>query len=99
MTQTIRERILSVALDIAISDGLRGVTRDRVATLASISTGAVNHCYGTMDDLRDAVVRIALTDIDPGTSRIVAEAIIYRMPVATGLSQAVRRRVLAAVLL
>ena len=98
MTQTIRERILAVALDIAISDGLRGITRDRVAAFASISTVAVNHCYGTMDDLRSAVVQVALGDIDPGTSRIVAEAILYRMPVTAGLSPAVRRRVLAALL-
>lgn len=55
-----RENILAVAMDVAIKHGYDKVTRERVATQAGISTGLVNHAYGTMGQLQRAVMRAAI---------------------------------------
>ena len=56
----LRELVLSTALTIATRDGFNALTRDGIATEAGVSMGQVNHAYGTMTQLRNAVMRAAV---------------------------------------
>lgn len=56
----LREKVLTTALDIACTYGFSTLTRDGVAITAGVSMGQINHAYGTMNQLRNAVMRAAV---------------------------------------
>lgn len=55
-----KNRILNSAILLAKQYGWRNLKRDVVAKEAGSATGSVNHYFGTMDDLRSEVMRVAV---------------------------------------
>lgn len=56
-----RERkILEAAIEEAKRVGCRNFTRREIAARAGVADGSVNHAFGTLDALRDAVMRAAV---------------------------------------
>lgn len=55
------EQLLDVALRLAESEGFHRLTRDEIARRAGVATGLVSTRLGTMDQLRRAVMRRAVT--------------------------------------
>jgi len=53
-------RILDAALQLAETDGYQWITREGVATLAGVSPGTINNVFGTMPDLKRAVLTEAV---------------------------------------
>ena len=55
-----KTQILAVAVDVARKVGCHGVTRDEVAHRAGVSMGLVSKYFGTMNQLRRAIMRAAI---------------------------------------
>lgn len=88
--------LLDAALELSEIHGYRQVTRDQIAALARVSTGAVTNGLGTMDQMRKTVVRHA---VRTGRDRIIAQAITLGDPyVNRKLNPEDRIRVLQSVL-
>lgn len=58
------EQILNAAMDIAIRDGYHALKRDDIAEEANVATGLVHYIFGTMGQLRRAVIRRTVTILD-----------------------------------
>ena len=52
--------VLAGAIEATRKYGYRNFTRDSVARFANVANGTVNHAFGTMAALRDAVMREAI---------------------------------------
>lgn len=52
--------ILDAAIQESLEVGYRNFTRRKVASRAGVAVGSVNHAFGTIDALRDAVMRTAI---------------------------------------
>lgn len=76
-----RAVILGAAVALARTDGYLNITRDRVAECAGVSMGLVNHHYGSMRDLRHAVMREAVSQ---RILEIVAQGLAYGNTIAHG---------------
>ncbi len=76
-----RDQILSAAMDIALTDGYDKLTRDGVADRANVAAGQVNRIFNTMPQLKRAVMRstVAQLEINPNNQRLL-------LILATGLS-------------
>ena len=76
-----REQILSAAMDIALTDGYDKLTRDGVAERANVAAGQVNRIFNTMPQLKRAVMRstVAQLEMNPTNQRLL-------LILATGLS-------------
>lgn len=75
------DQILSAAMDIALTEGYDKLTRDGVAIKAGVAAGQVNRIFNTMPQLKRAVMRstVAQLEINPSNDRLL-------MILATGLS-------------
>ena len=91
----VRERnskVLAAAVGLAKASGLRALTRDAVARTAGVSTGSVNHAFGTMECLRDEVLRVGVTErILP----IVMSGLALGHPICLNASPELKRQALA----
>ena len=67
-----KNHILAVAVALAKSEGYNKITRDRVATGAGVSMGLVTRYFGTMGQLRTAIMRRA---VKQGIAEIVAQGL------------------------
>ena len=76
-----RDQILSAAMDIALTDGYDKLTRDGVADRANVAAGQVNRIFNTMPQLKRAVMRstVAQLEMNPSNQRLL-------LILATGLS-------------
>ena len=90
-----KDNILEVAYVMAQRDGFGTLTRDGVAAEAGVAMGSVNHHYGTMDALRDAVMRMAIERED---LPVIAQGIAAGHPIAQGAPLNVRTKALATLL-
>jgi len=88
-----KERILDVAYGMALTDGFNSLTRDGVASKAGVAMGTVNHNFGTMDDLRNEIVRRA---IDEKELSILAQALAQRNTVALTATKALQLEALTS---
>ena len=68
-----RDQILSAAMDIALTDGYDKLTRDGVADRADVAAGQVNRIFNTMPQLKRAVMRstIAQLEMNPTNQRLL----------------------------
>ena len=57
-----KEHILEVAYVMAQRDGFGSLTRDGVAAEAGVAMGSVNHHWGKMSALREAVMQRAVEE-------------------------------------
>lgn len=53
-------RIMAAATECAMDAGFQWITREEVAARAGVSVGTVNTAYGTMNELKRAVLRRAV---------------------------------------
>lgn len=86
-------RILEAAIEAAKVEGYQWITRDRVAEAAGVSPGTVNTAYGTMPDLKRAVLRAA---VERGIWEIVAQGLADRHPIIMDAPPEIRSNALAA---
>ena len=68
-------RILTTGLALAGAQGLANITRAEIATTAGVAAGSINAAFGTMDDLKRAVVvrAVELRDLP-----IIAQAVALK---------------------
>lgn len=81
-------RILNAAMDLAKADGYQWITRDAVAALAGVSPATVSNVFGTMRDLKRAVLREAIAR---GEHRIVAQGLGDQHPIVMEAPEDVRK--------
>jgi AcrR family transcriptional regulator len=89
-----RTIILTAALQLARSIGYQRLTRDGVASAADVGTGTVNKYFGTIGELRSAVVCYAQ---EVGDLDVLAQGLALRAPELEGLSEDLRRRALKSI--
>lgn len=80
-------RILDAAVTLAGERGYEKITRDDVAAAAGVATGSVNNAYGTMGELRDAVMAAA---VERQLASIVAQGLAARHPAALAAPPALK---------
>lgn len=85
--------VLSAAITLARTDGYQWITRDGVAEAAGVSPGTVSNAYGTMLDLKRAVVTEA---VRLGDLMIIGQAVASGSPLVEGVDPAVKQRALAS---
>lgn len=78
-----RTRLLIAAVDTAEDIGYLTMSCSDIADRAGETRTLVHHYLGTMDEIRDAVIRYAITDM---RCQILAQAILARHPAVSGLS-------------
>ena len=93
-----REQILAAAMQIALTTGYNSLTRDGVAQTAEVATGQVNHIFNTMQQLRRAVMRAAVTQAavsqSPELRLIIAQGLAEGDSVAHGAPDWLKREAL-----
>lgn len=57
---SMKDEILQAAIQVAERDGWSNMTRDAIANHAGVAMGSVNAYYGTLKQLRRAVMRAAV---------------------------------------
>lgn len=90
-----KEHILEVAYTMAQRDGFGTLTRDGVAAEAGVAMGSVNHHYGTMQVLRDAVMQRA---VEEENLELIAQGIALGDTIAKSAPLDVRTKALATLL-
>lgn len=86
-------RVLAAAVSLALDVGYANITRNAVADRAGVADGSVNNAFGTMEGLRDAVMRKA---VDDGHAGIVAQGLAARHPLAVAAPQWLKDRATAS---
>ncbi len=89
--QVRKEQILEAAIHVADRNGLYDLRREDVAEKAGVATGLVNRYFGTMTQLRRAVMRRA---ISKEHLSIVAEGVARRDPQAMKAPEELKRNAL-----
>ncbi len=85
--------ILRAAVEEAQETGLNSLTRDAVATRANVAQGTVNNAYGTIADLRAAVLEHAVThEVLP----LIAQGLAAGSPIAKNAPESLKTRALAS---
>lgn len=74
-----KDAILAAAVEEAKEQGYQWITRDAVARRAGVGAGSVNVAFGTMRDLKRAVLRLA---VDTRIVEIVAQGLADAHPIA-----------------
>ena len=86
----IKQTILLAAVRLARTQGLRGLTRLKVAEAAECGNGTVNYHFESMDALRGAVINHA---IEHEIIEVLVQARAERDPRLGRLSPALKERV------
>lgn len=90
-----KEHILDTAYKMAQRDGFAAITRDGVAAEAGVAMGSVNHHYGTMQVLRDAVM---LRAVEEEQLELIAQGIAMGDNVAKTAPLELRQRAISTLL-
>jgi AcrR family transcriptional regulator len=88
------EEILKATTELADRHGLAGITREMIANRLGISTGLINSHYGTMQQLRRAVMRRA---VQGRNLKLIAEGLVLNDPVARKAPDELRKAAAAAI--
>lgn len=67
-----KDHILNVAVSMAKTTGYNKITRDKIAESAGVSMGLVTRYFGTMGQLRTAIMRRA---VKQGITEIIAQGL------------------------
>lgn len=87
--------ILAAAVDLAAEHGYQTFTRDQVAALADVAQGAIHYHFGTMNQLRRAVMGEA---VRTSNLRIIAMGLVANDPRARKAPEDVRRKAVEAMM-
>jgi AcrR family transcriptional regulator len=82
-------------VDVATEHGLAGLTKPRIAERAGCSPALVNHYWGPISSLLDAVVQRA---VETEALALIARAMVEGHPLALGASEALRKRAALSIL-
>ena len=74
-----RGYILEAAIELARQDGYLNIRKEGIAARCGIGAGTVHSAYGSMADIRNDVVRVA---IERGIISILADALAQKHPLA-----------------
>lgn len=86
--------VLEAGVSLATAHGMQAVTRPRVAAESGLALGTVSNAFGSMDGLRDAVMRAAVErEILP----VVAQGLAERYPAAMNAEPDLKTRALAQI--
>lgn len=94
-TATAKDRILKTAVGLARKRGFHKFTRDEVAHDAGVGVGTVNYHFGTITELRNAVMTHAVQN---KLLEILAEGLVTGHPLATAAPLSLRRQAAAGIL-
>jgi len=87
-----REQILNAAVDIARTEGFHKLTRDGVAERAKVSYGLVTRYFGTIETLKQHVMRRAVADSIP---EIIAAGLAMKDPIARTATDAAKKEAIS----
>jgi len=87
-----KEHILKAAVNLAMEAGYKSVTREGVANCAGISEGLVTRYFGTMNQLRTAIIRYA---VKQEIVEIVAQGLAVSDPHAKKASTELKQKAIA----
>ena len=85
--------IVASAVDLAQQEGYREITRSGVAEHAGVSDGLIYRYFGTMKQLRRAIMRKAVED---EILEIIAQGLATSDPAAQGAPDELKRRAAAS---
>ena len=74
-----KERILEVAIRLAKEEGYHTLRRDRIAAESGVAAGTLNLYYGTLNQLKRAVMRRAIADNE---TTVIMQGVAVGDPVA-----------------
>ena len=80
--------IMAAAMDEAAAVGFANVRRNAVARRAGVANGSVNHAFGTLDALKDAIMAEAVASL---VLPIVAQGLAAGHPAAHNAPPAIRK--------
>lgn len=87
-----RQQIVSAALKLAAKSNYLYITRDEVAAEAGVSKGLIFRYCGTMDDLKQAVLKAAITEENVA---VLAQGLVNRETIAQEAPQGLKDRAAA----
>ena len=90
-----RENVLIVATSLAATFGYQNITREDVAKSAFTSPGTVSGLFGSMDQLKQEVVKFALNNT---CLPVIAQALASRNKLAMAAPEALKRKALEAMI-
>jgi AcrR family transcriptional regulator len=91
--ETRNRAVLVAAVALSQEIGYANITRDAVAERAGVAAGSVNNAYGTVADLRDAVMAHAVENELLG---IIGSGVANGHPAARAVPAELQQRALAA---
>lgn len=74
-----RKHVLDVALELAKTKGYNVLTRDDIATGANISPALISHYFGTIENLRNDIIKLA---VKCEVLEIIAQGLVRGDPIA-----------------
>jgi AcrR family transcriptional regulator len=90
-----RENVLIVATSLAASVGYQNITREDVAKSAFTSPGTVSGLFGSMEQLKQEVIKFSINNT---CLPVIAQALAARNKLAMGISDDLKRRVAEAMI-
>lgn len=91
-----KQQIVTAAVELAIlNGGYKNITRDGIAALANCSMGLINHYFGTVEELKDEVIKQA---IDLAIPELIAEAILDKSPLVDNIHEDLRTKAATSIL-
>ena len=85
-----KQQIITAAVELAIlKGGYKNITRDDIAGLANCSMGLINHYFGTVEELREEVIKQAIALVIP---EIIVEALLDKSPLVENLPDELKIR-------
>lgn len=88
-----KQSILDGAVKLAQRQHYATITRDQLASACDVAGALINHYFGTIEKLRDEIVKEA---VRREVLRVVAQGIIAKHPATRRASLDLRRRALAS---
>lgn len=88
MRETRQRAILAAAVEEAEANGFANIVRNRVAERAGVANGSVNHAFGTLAALKDAVMTEAVATHHEA---IIAQGLAAGHPIAREAPAALRK--------
>lgn len=88
--------IVDAGINIIRADGWDAVTRKTISDTANIGLGTVNHAFGSMDKLRDELIRYAIKNAkEPAMLKAIATSLVQGNEVAKSAADKIKRAALA----
>lgn len=87
-----KTRILAAALPVAVSLGYKNVTRSVVAKAAEVAENTIQHHFGSIPKLKEAILAYA---IEKRNLEVIAQAVVARDPAVSDLPDRLKARALA----